>query len=36
MVGLLVVGFIANLMVHPVAQRFWLKDTPASEPVAAH
>jgi MFS family permease len=35
MVGLLVVGFIANLMIRPVADRFWLKDTPASEPVAA-
>ena len=27
MVGLLVVGFIANLMIRPVADRFWLKDT---------
>jgi MFS family permease len=35
MVGLLVVGFIANLLVRPVAERFWLKDTPATPPAAA-
>ncbi len=35
MVGLLVVGFIANLMIRPVAERFWLKETPAPE-TAAH
>src|SRR3984957_26473 len=35
MAGLLVVGFIANLMIPPVAERFWLKDTPASKPTAA-
>ena len=35
MVGLLVVGFIANLMIRPVADRFWLKDTPATTPTAA-
>jgi hypothetical protein len=34
MVGLLVVGFIANLLVKPVAERFWLKDTPAKQPAA--
>ena len=26
MCGLLVVGFLANLLVRPVAERFWLKD----------
>jgi hypothetical protein len=26
MCGLLVIGFLANLMVRPVAERFWLKD----------
>ncbi len=26
MCGLLVVGFLANLMVRPVAERFWLND----------
>ena len=37
MVGLLVVGFIANLLVRPVAERFWLKDTPAGDyTTAAH
>lgn len=34
MVGLLVVGFFANLLVRPVAERFWLKETPAGEPAA--
>ena len=27
MCGLLIVGFLANLMVRPVAEKFWLKDT---------
>lgn len=36
MVGLLIVGFIANLLVKPVASKFWVKDTPASTPTAAH
>lgn len=31
MVGLLVVGFIANLLVRPVAERFWMKDVPAGD-----
>jgi MFS family permease len=31
MVGLLIVGFIANLLVRPVAERFWLKDVPAGD-----
>ncbi|HEY4010342.1 MAG TPA: MFS transporter, partial [Acidobacteriaceae bacterium] len=35
MVGLLVVGFIANLLVKPVAERFWLKDTAAGAPAGA-
>ena len=26
MSGLLVVGFLANLMVRPVAEKFWVKD----------
>lgn len=34
MVGLLVVGFIANLMVRPVAARFWLKESPTPQPAA--
>ena len=35
MVGLLVLGFIANLLVRPVAEKFWLKETPAGQPTAA-
>jgi MFS family permease len=35
MVGLLVVGFIANLMIRPVANRFWVKDAPATKPTTA-
>ncbi|WP_263377958.1 L-lactate MFS transporter [Granulicella paludicola] len=37
MAALLAVGFVANLLVRPVAERFWLKDVPAT-PVqtAAH
>ena len=31
MVGLLIVGFIANLLVRPVAERFWMKDVPAGD-----
>jgi MFS family permease len=33
MCGLLVVGLVADLLVRPVAERYWLKDRPAS-PVA--
>ena len=37
MAGLLVVGFLANLLVRPVAERFWLKDEevvfPATPPL---
>jgi MFS family permease len=36
MVGLLVVGFISNLMIRPVAERFWLKEATAPQPAAAH
>jgi MFS family permease len=36
MVGLLIVGFIANLLVRPVSERYWLKDAPADTPQAAH
>jgi MFS family permease len=35
MCGLLVVGFLANLMVRPVAEKFWLKDTNIVVPEAA-
>ncbi len=35
MCGLLIVGFIANLLVRPVSQRFWLKGSPQPEPVGA-
>ncbi len=35
MSGLLVVGFIANLLVRPVSERFWLKDAPQPETVGA-
>ena len=35
MCGLLLVGFVANLLVRPVSERFWLKDTPQTQPVAA-
>jgi MFS family permease len=36
MAGLLVIGFLANLMVRPVAERFWLKDQPAGAVPASH
>jgi hypothetical protein len=29
MAGLLVVGFVANLLVRPVAEKNWIKTTPA-------
>src|SRR6202000_3061244 len=32
MVGLLCVGFLANLLVKPVNERYWLKDVPAGGP----
>jgi MFS family permease len=35
MCGLLVVGFLANLMVRPVAERFWLKDKNVVVPAGA-
>ena len=35
MSGLLVVGFLANLLVRPVAEKFWLKDQTISEPAGA-
>jgi MFS family permease len=35
MTGLLVVGFIANLLVRPVAERYWLKEQPRDLPIAA-
>jgi hypothetical protein len=36
MSGLLVIGFLANLMVRPVAQRFWMKEQPTGPVSAAH
>ncbi len=36
MTGLLVVGFVANLLVTPVAEKFWMKDQPLALAVAAH
>jgi MFS family permease len=37
MAALLAVGFVANLLVRPVAERFWLKDVPATPvQMAAH
>ena len=35
MSGLLVIGFIANLLVRPVSEKFWLKDQTLSEPAGA-
>ena len=35
MCGLLLVGFVANLLVRPVNERFWLKDATQPEPVGA-
>jgi len=32
MCGLLVVGFIANLMVRPVDAKYWLKENTVPEP----
>ncbi|MDP9037856.1 MAG: OFA family MFS transporter [Acidobacteriota bacterium] len=36
MTGLLVVGFIANLLVRPVAERYWMKEKPVYDTAAAH
>jgi MFS family permease len=36
MAGLLVVGFFANLLVRPVAGRFWMKEQPTGVMPAAH
>lgn len=35
MVGLLVAGFIANLLVRPVSEKYWMKDVPAGAPEGA-
>ncbi len=35
MCGLLIVGFIANLLVRPVSERYWLKGATQPEPVGA-
>jgi MFS family permease len=36
MAGLLVIGFFANLLVRPVAERFWLKEQPINATPAGH
>ncbi len=36
MTGLLVVGFVANLLVTPVAEKFWMKDQTLAPVGAAH
>jgi MFS family permease len=36
MAGLLVIGFFANLLVRPVAARFWMKEQPTGAMPAAH
>jgi hypothetical protein len=36
MSGLLVVGFVANLMVRPVAEKYWMRDQPTGVVGAAH
>jgi MFS family permease len=36
MSGLLVVGFIANLMVRPVSERFWMKEQPTGAIPVGH
>jgi MFS family permease len=36
MAGLLVLGFIANLLVRPVASKFWMKEQPTDAIPAAH
>jgi MFS family permease len=36
MAGLLVIGIFANLMVRPVAERFWMKEQPNTAMRAAH
>ena len=36
MTGLLVVGFVANLLVRPVAEKFWMKDQTLAAVGAAH
>ncbi len=35
MSGLLVIGFLANLLVRPVDEKYWLKDQNLPEPVGA-
>ncbi|MDE1163583.1 MAG: OFA family MFS transporter [Acidobacteriaceae bacterium] len=35
MVGLLLIGFVANLMVKPVSEKYWMKDVPAGAPEPA-
>src|ERR1700735_2886642 len=36
MCGLLAIGFIANLLVRPVAERYWMTDQNLPEPAASH
>jgi hypothetical protein len=35
MTGLLVVGLIANLLVQPIAEKYWMTDAAAAKPVGA-
>jgi MFS family permease len=35
MAGLLVIGFVANLLVRPVSERFWMKEQPKGAAVTA-
>ena len=36
MTGLLVVGFVANLLVRPVAEKYWMKDQTLAPVGPAH
>jgi MFS family permease len=36
MAGLLIVGFVANLLVRPVSKRFWMKEQPSGAVPAGH
>jgi hypothetical protein len=36
MAGLLVVGFVANLLVRPISERFWMKEQPTGTIPAGH
>ena len=36
MTGLLVLGFLCNLLVRPVAEKYWMKEQPEQTAAAAH